>query len=39
RFRINPTSEWASIEFKPKMLRSLKFRTDLFLFEAEKVVE
>lgn len=39
RMRINPTNEWASIEFKPKMLRSLKFRTDLFLFETEKVVE
>lgn len=39
RFRINPTSEWASLEIKPKMLRSMKFRTDLFLFDAEKVVQ
>ena len=37
RMRINPTSEWATIEFKPKMLRQLEFRTDLFLFEPKRV--
>jgi hypothetical protein len=39
RLRLNPTGEWASVEFKAKMLRTLRFRTDLFLFEAEKVEE
>ena len=39
RLRLNPTGEWASVEFKAKMLRTLRFRNDLFLFEAEKVEE